>query len=293
MKDFYQLKWIKDSILDDSDFNSICDQLMGFGAISVSLENFDTEETIFDEPSNPKYWRKNFILALFNSRKDATYTAKLMGIKDYEITTIHSQDWVRESQDQFKPIKINSKLWIIPSWHEIQDPEALNLKLDPGLAFGTGSHPTTYLCLNQLSSSNLKEKTLLDYGCGSGILAIAAAKMGIKSGVGVDIDTDAITCSKQNATINKVHSSLEFITPKEFSNSVGKFDFIVANILANPLKILAPLFANRCSADGKVILSGILNSQAKEVADSYSKYFSMEHTTVLDNWVCLVGILSA
>jgi len=205
---------------------------------------------------------------------------------EYTIETVAEQDWVRLTQSQFDPIPISPRLWIVPTWHEAPDSRAINLKLDPGLAFGTGSHPTTRLCLRWLDDHLAGGETLLDYGCGSGILAIAAAKLGAAQVDGVDIDTQAVTASRDNATLNDVNA--RFGLPGELAP--GQYDVVVANILTNPLKGMAPLLAGRVRPGGRLVLSGILAEQADEVMAIYREWFVFDPPAIDEGWVRLAGV---
>ena len=203
-----------------------------------------------------------------------------------EFKEVQDEDWVKKTQDQFHPISINNKLWIIPTWHDVVDKNAINLILDPGLAFGTGSHPTTYLCIEWLINNIQKKSAVLDYGCGSGILSICAKKLGADEVLGVDIDPQAISASIYNSQKNKV--LIEFSNTKKTTKF--KADIIVANILSSALKVLAPVLASYCKKNGKIALSGVLRNQEKEITDIYSKWFSMKKSSYKDEWVCLSGI---
>jgi ribosomal protein L11 methyltransferase len=209
------------------------------------------------------------------------------GISSFKYTTetIAEQDWVRATQAQFDPIKITDKLWIVPSWHDAPSPDAVNIVLDPGLAFGTGSHPTTSLCLEWLTRQNLTNQSMLDYGCGSGILAIAAKKLGAMPVVGVDIDPQAIIASNYNAQQNQV--SVEFYDADNFSHQV--FDVVVANILSSALMVLAPALAKYCKTGGKLALSGILQQQHELLIARYSEWFNMDAPIQNDAWILLTG----
>jgi ribosomal protein L11 methyltransferase len=203
----------------------------------------------------------------------------------YHTETIAEQDWVRATQAQFDPIKITDKLWIVPSWHDAPNQDAINIVLDPGLAFGTGSHPTTSLCLEWLSQQNLQNQSLLDYGCGSGILAIAASKLGACPVSGVDIDSQAIVSSTYNAKKNQV--AINFVDANNFNHQL--FDVVVANILSSALMVLAPALAKYCKTDGKLALSGILQEQHELLITRYSEWFNMDAPTQKDAWILLTG----
>ena len=278
--------------------DSISDFLLELGAISTSIQdsnlNQNNEELIFGEPNNQsqQFWENNTVQALFENSIDieiikAALMAKFDTPKNFiEASNIQDQDWVKLTQSQFSPIKIHDKLWIIPTWHEIQDKKALNLILDPGLAFGTGTHPTTHLCLLWLLDNVNRDVTVLDYGCGSGILGIAAKKIGAKKVFGVDIDDQAIKSSRDNAEINNVEI---FWNNTEIKVDYGT-DLVVANILSSALSVLAPALAGHCKPNGKIALSGILQSQEKDLKKIYSQWFDFQPSHYKDGWVLISGI---
>lgn len=277
---------------------ALSDALMELGALSVGIEDADAETPdelpIFGEPGigEPGVWRRNVVSALFENGLDldsiAAQAASAAGISRprYSIETVPEQDWVRATQSQFDPIHIAGKLWIVPSWHDAPEPGAINIVLDPGLAFGTGSHPTTHLCLAWLADNLRGGETVLDYGCGSGILAIAAKKLGAGPTSGVDIDPQAILSSRQNAAQNAV--AADFYLPDELP--AGEADVVVANILSIPLKVLAPALAQACRRGGRIALSGILAEQAEDVSAVYAAWFDMAPPVFMENWTLLTGI---
>ena len=193
---------------------------------------------------------------------------------------------MRATQSQFDPLRIRDDLWIVPSWHQAPNPAALNIVLDPGLAFGTGSHPTTHLCLAWLADHLLPGESVLDYGCGSGILGIAAKRLGAAKVIGTDIDPQAIEASRYNASNNA--SEVSFFLPEDLPAIV--VDIVVANILASPLKLLAPALASYCRPGGRIVLSGILSEQAEEVRAAYAAWFDMHAALPMENWVLLSGV---
>jgi ribosomal protein L11 methyltransferase len=270
---------------------------MDAGALSVSIEDrdagTDAEQAQFGEPGldDPKAWQRNWVVALLEADADVEAliaTLKLPAGIEREVEDVPEQDWVRLTQSQFEPIPISDRLWIVPSWHDAPDPEAIVLVLDPGLAFGTGSHPTTRLCLKWLEQNLRGGESVLDYGCGSGILAIAAKKLGAERVVGTDVDAQAITASRNNAESNLADAA--FFLPDALP--AGEFDVLVANILTNPLKALMPLLAGRVKSGGRIALSGILAEQANEVLALYNTAFDMRLWATEDGWVCLSGIKS-
>lgn len=280
----------------DENAELISDTLMELGVLSVSIEdtNADTEEeqAIFGEPGDPPpgIWHENTVTAMLESDADIDALINQLkektNIADFNFTseTIEEQDWVRETQSQFNPIRITDQLWIVPTWHEAPNSEAINIILDPGLAFGTGSHPTTHLCLEWLAQqTNLNQ--VLDYGCGSGILAIAAKKLGATEVTGVDIDPQAVIASRYNAENNQV--DVQFFDSAEFLHD--SYDIVVANILSSALMVLAPIIAKSCKAGGKIALSGILETQQETLIDQYSEWFEMDAPVTRDGWVLLTG----
>jgi len=296
------MPWISLKLAADGETaETLADALMEIGALSVSIEDrdagTDAEQAQFGEPGldDPKAWQRNWVVALLEADADVeALIAKLNLASDTEreVEVVAEQDWVRLTQSQFEPIPISDRLWIVPSWHQAPNPDAIVLVLDPGLAFGTGSHPTTRLCLKWLEqtltgqvNAPVNAINLLDYGCGSGILAIAAKKLGAGQVVGVDVDAQAITASRANAENNHVEAA--FFLPDTMP--AGEFDVVVANILTNPLKALMPLLAGRVKVGGRIALSGILVEQASELIAIYGALFDMRLWATEDGWVCLTG----
>lgn len=281
----------------DNTADLISDTLMEQGALSAIIEdaNADTldEQPIFGEPGDPPpgIWQQNLVSALFDEGVDVQKVmadlARLTKLPSLHYTTevIQEQDWVRATQSQFDPIKITDNLWIVPTWHSAPNANAINIVLDPGLAFGTGSHPTTHLCLAWLNQTVKKDQSVLDYGCGSGILAIAAKKLGASKVVGTDIDAQAIQASLYNAEQNAVQAS--FYHANDYQTE--EYDIVVANILSSALSVLAPALAKSCKSGGKIALSGILKEQAEAVSAIYAPWFDMQAPVYLDAWVLLTG----
>jgi ribosomal protein L11 methyltransferase len=195
---------------------------------------------------------------------------------------VAEQDWVRLTQSQFEPVAITPHFFIVPTWHEVPAPAQQVIRLDPGLAFGTGTHPTTRMCLRWIASQNLKQRQVLDYGCGSGILAIAAAKFGAQDITAVDIDADAVRATLDNAQANGVR--LKAGLP-EIAH--GTFDVVLANILATPLKVLAPLLCSLVAPGGHLVLAGILSRQRDELKQAYAPHAQLEVIDEEDGWVCM------
>ncbi len=279
------------------------DALMELGALSISVSDAaaDTEEEkpLYGEPGltpEKNAWEQSQVIALFDENGlPAAEISLALSEEGFQVNmplerTIEEQDWVRLTQSQFDPIQVGQRLWVVPSWHDAPtDPNAVCLAVDPGLAFGTGSHPTTKLCMQWLEEhASLGEKTLLDYGCGSGILAIAAKRLGCGPAIGVDIDSQAVSSAKDNAIRNEV--SVEFYLPEE-DTATSQHDVVVANILANPLQVLAPALCQRIAPEGHIVLSGILARQAEEVIDTYKPWLDLKVWRECDGWVCLTGQL--
>ena len=276
----------------------LADALMEHGALSAAIEDAyagtENEQAIFGEPGMPaeQIWQQSKVIALFGEHDEAAAAVKAAaqecGLKDlsYDSETLEDQDWVRLTQSQFDPIQISERLWITPSWHKAPAGNAVNLQLDPGLAFGTGSHPTTRLCLKWLDTQLKGGESVLDYGCGSGILTIAALKLGAGSAVGVDIDEQAIRASNDNAVQNNVQA--HFYLPDGLPQ--GQFDVVVANILANPLRMLGEMLAARTKQGGRIVLSGLLAEQSEELGEIYSQWFDIEPAETEEGWARLSGI---
>lgn len=287
--------WLALKLAADQDqAEPLADALMAAGALSVSIEDRDAgtpaEAPQFGEPGleDPRAWQRNWVVALLPADTDVPALLQalhLPGSHEHALETVAEQDWVRLTQSQFDPIRISERLWIVPSWHAPPDPQALCIELDPGLAFGTGSHPTTRLCLAWLESHVRGGESLLDYGCGSGILAIAAARLGAAPVLGVDLDPQAVAASRDNARRNGVSAS--FFLPEALPE--GSHDILVANILTNPLRALMPLLSARVRPGGKIVLSGILAEQAEEILGLYSRDFDMTLWREEEAWVCLEG----
>jgi len=281
---------------NDHNADAISDALMNLGALSASIEDAHAEtlaeQAIFGEPGDPPpgIWQQNIVTAMLDEGTDVAQVLQNLKVAThikqftYSIETIADQDWVRATQAQFDPIKITDNLYIVPTWHQAPNKNAINIVLDPGLAFGTGSHPTTHLCLEWLTQQ-VPLNSVLDYGCGSGILAIAAKKLGASSVVGVDIDDQAIIASHYNADQNQV--KIDFFNANAFSDQT--FDVVVANILSSALMVLAPALAKYCKTGGKIALSGILEAQSEALIARYSEWFDMNSPQQMDAWILLTG----
>jgi ribosomal protein L11 methyltransferase len=295
--------WISAAVeTDAAHAEALSDALMEAGAISVSVEDaqagteFETPQ--FGEPGSAgtfatPIWEFSRVVALFEPApalreriKAALLAADIPAPPTLILEEVAEQDWVRLTQSQFDPIHISDRLWIVPSWHQAPDPAAINLELDPGLAFGTGSHPTTRLCLQWLEARVTPGCSVLDYGCGSGILGIAALKLGAGSVLGVDIDPAALTAARDNADRNGVALKLARSTDV----IEDSFACVVANILTNPLMLLAPLLCARLQPGGQLALSGVLESQADQVMAAYAPYLALHIGATHEGWARLEGI---
>jgi len=282
--------------VDATDADRWSDALLDAGALSV--EGVDpsagsVDEAAVYEPANPSpaWWPVTRLTALVASDSDASavvgQAARLLDqpMPHFVADALVDRDWVRASRAQFEPLRIADRLWIVPTWCAVPNPDAINVMLDPGLAFGTGAHATTRLCLAWLAKNVVPGVSMLDYGCGSGILAIAAAKLGAEPVVGVDIDPLAIRASAENANMNCVRVDVMHVDA--LTNRA--FGLVVANILANPLRLLAPVLGAHTEIGGSIALSGVLATQANDVARAYETSFDLEAPRRDGEWVLLSG----
>ncbi|MDG0799545.1 50S ribosomal protein L11 methyltransferase [Pectobacterium polaris] len=271
------------------------DVMMESGAVSVTFQ--DTHDTpVFEPlPGETRLWGDTDAIALYDAETDMNAVIAMLeqepllgvGFK-HKIEQLEDKDWEREWMDNFHPMQFGKRLWICPSWREIPDLTAVNVMLDPGLAFGTGTHPTTALCLQWLDGLDLEGKTIIDFGCGSGILAIAALKLGAARAIGIDIDPQAIQASRDNAQRNGVSERLELYLPKDQPADLSA-DVVVANILAGPLRELAPLISDLPKAGGHLGLSGVLATQAEGVAEAYADKFTLDPVAEREEWCRITG----
>jgi len=294
------MAWQNVSFLTDAAHaEALCDALLEGGALAASIEDADAgtpdEQPQFGEPGsvNTPGWTHSRVLALFEPDADvaamlavAAASVGLGAAPAFTVEELAEQNWVQLTQSQFDPIRVSERLWIVPSWHEAPDPAAVNLILDPGMAFGTGSHPTTRLCLEWLERNVSDGCTLLDYGCGSGILAIAAARLGAGKVAGVDIDPQAVEAAYANAERNGVSA----LFADSAQPVAGEYDLVVANILSNPLRVLAPAICAHVRPGGRLALSGILREQAEEIIGIYAAWLPLTVADTREDWVCLSGV---
>jgi ribosomal protein L11 methyltransferase len=280
---------------------TLSDALDALDALSVSVEDADAqtqaEQALFGEPGMPppkEGWNRSRILALFAQESQALEAATLLQAQDFfegcrllGVAPVPEQDWVRLTQSQFAPVEITPEFWIVPTWHEPPAQARLTIRLDPGLAFGTGTHPTTRMCLRWIAAQTAQGLgRVLDYGCGSGILAIGAAKYGATDIDAVDIDDAAVTSTLLNAQANSV--DLRAGQPEQ---AQGQYQTVLANILASPLKVLAPLLCARVQAGGSLVLAGILERQAEELQQAYAPWCQLVVSDAQDGWVLMTARL--
>ena len=275
------------------------DALMELGALSISVSDAaadtESEKPLYGEPGltpDRQAWEQSQVIALFDEQGlSATEISSTLTEAGFQVgapleRSVEEQDWVRLTQSQFEPIQVGQRLWVVPSWHDApNDPNAVCLAVDPGLAFGTGSHPTTKLCMQWLEEHpDLSSKTLLDYGCGSGILAIGAAKFGAQTIDAVDIDPAAVESTLQNAQANGVQ--LKAGLPDK---AQGEYQTVLANILATPLRVLAPLLCSHVAAGGHLVLAGILERQADELKEAYAPWLPLQVADSEDGWILMTA----
>ena len=276
---------------------TLSEALEALDALSVSVEDADaqteSEQALFGEPGMPppkEGWQRSRVVALFPSEDAAREAAVLLAAQDFfagcevlGVTQVADQDWVRLTQSQFTPVEITPAFWIVPTWHEPPPQARQVIRLDPGLAFGTGTHPTTRMCLRWVATHRLGER-VLDYGCGSGILAIGAARFGAAQIDAVDIDPAAVQSTIDNALANAVRLSAGLP-----DKAAGRYDTVLANILATPLKMLAPLLCSHVAPGGSLVLAGILERQADELKAAYAPHAKLDVADAQDGWVLMTA----
>lgn len=274
---------ISDMLMDDT------------GALSITF--LDAKDTpVFEPlPGETRLWGDTDVLALYDAEADTSWVLSQIRASHlladdfaYKVEQIEDKDWEREWMDNFHPMQFGKRLWICPSWRDVPDPDAVNVMLDPGLAFGTGTHPTTALCLEWLDSLDLSGKTVIDFGCGSGILAIAAIKLGAAKVIGIDIDPQALLASKDNASRNGVEDLIEVYLPKDQPEGLVA-DVVVANILAGPLRELSPVIKSLMKPNGLLAMSGVLNTQAEDVANYYRNELHVDPIVEKEEWCRITG----
>ena len=293
------MPWIQLQIPADPDnADQLEDLLMEMGCGAVSMEDAADQPLYEPDPGTTPLWSQTTVTGLFDSDRDieqlcadirdAWHQQTQQALPEIEVTLVEDKDWERAWMDDFQPLKFGERLWIVPSWHEAPDPDAANLMLDPGLAFGTGTHPTTALCLEWLDGQDVQGKQVIDYGCGSGILGLAALLLGANLVIGVDTDPQALEASRENARRNGVDDSkLALYLPEDEPDKQA--DVMLANILAQPLIGLAPHLASRTRPGGDLVLSGILSNQVREVMAVYEPWFVMDEPEQREEWIRLTG----
>ena len=293
------MPWIQLQIPADPDnADQLEDLLMEMGCDAVSMEDAADQPLYEPDPGTTPLWSQTTVTGLFDSDRDieqlcadirdAWHQQTQQALPEIEVTLVEDKDWERAWMDNFQPLKFGERLWIVPSWHEALDPDAANLMLDPGLAFGTGTHPTTALCLEWLDGQDVQGKQVIDYGCGSGILGLAALLLGANLVIGVDTDPQALEASRENARRNGVDDSkLALYLPEDEPDKQA--DVMLANILAQPLIGLAPHLASRTRPGGDLVLSGILSNQVREVMAVYEPWFVMDEPEQREEWIRLTG----
>ncbi|MGG4606648.1 50S ribosomal protein L11 methyltransferase [Providencia sp. Me31A] len=291
------MPWIQIKINSTAkDAEALGDELIESGAVSVTFQDSHDTPVFEPLPGETRLWGDTDVIGLYDAETDMKWVvaqlenSPLLGSGFvHKIEQLEDKDWEREWMDNFHPMRFGDRLWICPSWRDVPDPTAVNVMLDPGLAFGTGTHPTTSLCLQWLDGLDLEGKTVIDFGCGSGILAIAALKLGAAHAIGIDIDPQAIIASRDNAKRNGVSERLSLYLPKDQPNDL-QADVVVANILAGPLRELAPMISVLPRAGGLLGLSGVLATQAESVADAYQETFKIDPVTEKDEWCRITGV---
>lgn len=290
------MPWIQLRINTTNDnAEQFSDLLEESGAVSVTFQ--DTYDTpVFEPlPGETRLWGNTDVIGLYEADTDTTQLINILQCSPlfsaelhYKIEQLEDKDWEREWMDNFHPMQFGQRLWICPSWREIPDPNAVNVMLDPGLAFGTGTHPTTALCLQWLDRLDLQDKIIIDYGCGSGILAIAALKLGAKAAIGIDIDPQALQASRDNAQRNHVSDKLSLYLAKDIPTDLLA-DVVVANILAGPLRELEPQISVLVKPQGLLGLSGILENQSASVCSAYQANFKLDPVMTKEEWCRITG----
>ena len=271
------------------------DALLLAGALAVTLADSGDQPVLEPAPGETPLWAHTRVTGLFDAQTDIEVVKGQLRrflrapiLPECRLTALEERDWVRAWMDNFHPMRFGRRLWICPTHCDPPEPAAVNIRLDPGLAFGTGTHPTTALCLDWLDGADLAGKSVLDYGCGSGILAIAAAKLGAKRVWAVDIDPQALLASDDNASENEVEDRIELFHPAELPTSL-RVDVLLANILAGVLVRLAPEFGQRVKPGGRLALSGILEQHADAVQAVFSRDFAFDPPRRREDWVLLEG----
>ncbi len=293
------MSWLELHIKTRSEYaDTISDQLQLLGAAAVTFQDAGNQPIFEPTPGNMDLWPETIVVGLFDTtislREIVTYFEEQQAkgiIENFHIQHVADQDWERVCLAYYQPIQFGSRLWVCPSWHIPPEPDAVNVILDPGLAFGTGTHPTTALCLQWLDQQIDSQALVIDYGCGSGILGLAALKLGAKQVVAVDYDPQALEATQNNGAQNQLFPPvLSTYLPKTLPNNLPLADLIIANILAQPLIELAPLFAKLVKSNGKILLSGILLEQYEQIRYNYADWFDQFDCRTQGEWVSLAAV---
>ncbi|MGS2719478.1 50S ribosomal protein L11 methyltransferase [Paraglaciecola aestuariivivens] len=289
------MPWIQLKINHQAEHaEQIGEMLSANGAQAVTFVDAKDTPMYEPKPGEVLLWPDTQVVGLFEANHDMARVisqlekSKILGKGfNHKFDQLEDKDWEREWMENFHPMQFGKRLWICPSWRDVPDPDAVNVMLDPGLAFGTGTHPTTSLCLQWLDGLELSQSTVVDFGCGSGILGIAALKLGAKRVVGIDIDPQALLASQDNANRNQVGEQIELYLPEHQPELQA--DVVLANILAGPLRDLKSVIAGYCKTGGKLVLSGILDNQAEEINALYSDLFDMQPIAIEGEWARVSG----
>ncbi|MEW2692339.1 50S ribosomal protein L11 methyltransferase [Vibrio cholerae] len=291
------MPWIQIKLNATNDNAEAIGDMLMEETCAVSVTFLDAKDTpVFEPlPGETRLWGDTDVVALYEADMDTSLILQQIKASNmlaegfaHKVEQVEDKDWEREWMDNFHPMQFGRRLWICPSWREVPDPQAVNVMLDPGLAFGTGTHPTTALCLEWLDNLDLSGKTVIDFGCGSGILAIAAIKLGAAKVIGIDIDPQALLASKDNAARNGVEDQIEVYLPKDQPEGLVA-DVVVANILAGPLRELSPIIKGLLKPGGQLAMSGILDTQAESVAEFYRDDLELDPIAEKSEWCRISG----
>lgn len=288
------MDWLQIAIETDADVEALEEALLSLGAVSVALTNATNNPLFEPLPGETPLWQRSWVTGLFVATTDPAHV--LFGVQArlglarpprYRVESLADRDWIRACLADLRPMRFGQRLWICPSGHAVTEAHAVVVHLDPGLAFGTGTHPSTALCLRALDALDLNGSTVIDYGCGSGILAVAALKLGADSALGVDIDPQAILATRDNAERNGVANRLK--AQRADPPVAVAADLLVANILSGPLQGLAPRFAQLVKPGGRLVLAGLLESDAGVIRETYRPWFELPTASHQAGWLCLSG----
>ena len=294
------MKWLQIHITVEQAQVDFTETLLeSLGAVSVTLDDAENQDLLEPLPGETPLWNKVIVTGIYAQEDDEeidvaaleTFIRTQLPTEPMRSEFMEDQEWERTWMDAYEPIKIGEKYWIVPEWMEPPEADAVNIKLDPGLAFGTGNHASTFLCLQWLGKTDVKDKIVIDYGCGSGILGVAALLLGAKKVYATDIDPQAVLATKQNAELNGVLNNLYVGLPDEFYETLKdqKADVFVANILAGPLMMLAPQFATLVKSESEFALAGVIQEQVEEVSSVYSEFFDILQVETRDEYWCRIS----